>query len=439
MNTNTTTIVTLMSVALCGSAWAGNDLEALGPLAESGSYAGQAMDVSGNLLAIGQKVSSNYVVMLYEHSTEGWEQSQAVNIGTRRAVSLAFGDGFVGAALSGSGSVSGVVLEPTGDSWGVAANLQNPDTSRFNNFDLAAASDNAVFITCNDNTQQYRDAVLVYERGAVGWQHVQTIAPSSATCTLFAEDIDAAGDMLVIGATGVFGCSGGNLRGAHVYMRGESSWDHTTTLQDGDSNGKWVACDGTNVVSWCSSTGPNSTIDYLYVWKQNGSSFTSDGLISSGSNWGYDIYFPAGMEIDEGVIAFGTCDGFWGCQTNSTINRTVYTVQKSGNFWNNWSPLPATIPSGYGSAGFGRNVAMGGGSILIGAPAYSGSRGVVFGAPMGDVLRCPADFDGNGNVDGADLGVFMSEWGGSGRADLNGDSVVNAADLGMLLSMWGDC
>ena len=134
MNTNTTTIVTLMSVALCGSAWAGNDLEALGPLAESGSYAGQAMDVSGNLLAIGQKVSSNYVVMLYEHSTEGWEQSQAVNIGTRRAVSLAFGDGFVGAALSGSGSVSGVVLEPTGDSWGVAANLQNPDTSRFNNF-----------------------------------------------------------------------------------------------------------------------------------------------------------------------------------------------------------------------------------------------------------------------------------------------------------------
>jgi len=429
---------TCLAASICTGALAGNDFEPLGPLAETGSYAGQAMDAQGNLLAIGQKNGAQHAVMLYAHDSEGWQLSQAVNIGTRRAISLAFGDGFIGAALNGSGTNSGVVLEPKGDDWEVTANLQNPDTSRFNNFSLAAASDDAIFIACNDSTQQYRDAVLVYERGNVGWQHIQTIAPSSATCTLFAEDIDAAGNMLVIGATGVLGCSGGSLRGAHVYMRGQGSWDHIDTLQYGNSNGKWVACDGTNVVSWCSSTNPNSTTDYLRVWTWDGSAFSGGSLISSGSDWGYDIYFPEGMQIEDGVIVYSKCSGFWGCQTNTTTNRSVFTAQRSGASWNLRS-APVSIPSGYGSAGFGRNVIMSGGSLLVGAPAYSGSRGVVFSAALGDVLMCPGDLNGDGNVGGADLGIFMAEWGGTGRPDMNGDSVVDAADLGILLSMWGDC
>ena len=439
MTRNTITCVSCLVASIGTSAIAGNDLEPLGPLAETGSYAGQAMDAQGNLLAIGQKNGAQYAVMFYGHDAEGWQLTQALNIGSRRAVSLAFGDGFIGAALSGSGSSSGVVLEPNGKSWQVTADLQNPDPSRFNNFTLAAASDDAIFIACNDNTQQYRDAVLVYERAVVGWQHIQTIAPSSATCTLFAEDIDAAGNMLVIGATRVLGCSGGNLHGAHVYMRGQDNWDHLETLQYGNSNGKWVACDGTNVVSWCSSTNPNSSIDYLRVWTWNGSAFSGGSLISSGNDWGYDIYFPEGMEINDGVIAFGMCSGFWGCQTSATTNRSVFTAQRNGSSWNLRSPIPVSIPSGYGSAGFGRNVVMSGGSILVGAPAYSGNRGVVFSAPLGDVLNCPGDLDGDGTTDGSDLGLFMAEWGDTGRGDINGDAVVDAADLGILLSMWGDC
>jgi len=52
---------------------------------------------------------------------------------------------------------------------------------------------------------------------------------------------------------------------------------------------------------------------------------------------------------------------------------------------------------------------------------------------------CPADFDGNGTVDGADLGELLSQWGGGGSADLTGNGTVDGADLGELLSAWGDC
>lgn len=49
-----------------------------------------------------------------------------------------------------------------------------------------------------------------------------------------------------------------------------------------------------------------------------------------------------------------------------------------------------------------------------------------------------ADLDGNGLVDGADLGIMLGAWGtGDPWVDLNGDGTVNGADLGILLGAWG--
>ncbi len=47
------------------------------------------------------------------------------------------------------------------------------------------------------------------------------------------------------------------------------------------------------------------------------------------------------------------------------------------------------------------------------------------------------DLNGDGVIDGADLGILLSGWGSSGPGDLNGDGVVDGADLGILLGNWG--
>jgi hypothetical protein len=54
---------------------------------------------------------------------------------------------------------------------------------------------------------------------------------------------------------------------------------------------------------------------------------------------------------------------------------------------------------------------------------------------------CPADFDGNGMVNAADLAQLLGAWGPNpgNPADFNGDDVVDAADLAQLLGSWGDC
>lgn len=47
-----------------------------------------------------------------------------------------------------------------------------------------------------------------------------------------------------------------------------------------------------------------------------------------------------------------------------------------------------------------------------------------------------ADLNGDGLVNGADLGLLIAQWGGSGTADFNGDGIVNGADLGVMIAEW---
>ena len=52
---------------------------------------------------------------------------------------------------------------------------------------------------------------------------------------------------------------------------------------------------------------------------------------------------------------------------------------------------------------------------------------------------CTADVNADGTVDGADLGLLVGNWGGSGAGDIDATGSVDGADLGLLLSGWGAC
>ncbi|MGA1392912.1 MAG: hypothetical protein ACO38W_07130, partial [Phycisphaerales bacterium] len=47
-----------------------------------------------------------------------------------------------------------------------------------------------------------------------------------------------------------------------------------------------------------------------------------------------------------------------------------------------------------------------------------------------------ADLNGDGWVDGADLGLLLLQWGGAGSGDLDGNGIVDGGDLGLLLLAW---
>jgi hypothetical protein len=65
----------------------------------------------------------------------------------------------------------------------------------------------------------------------------------------------------------------------------------------------------------------------------------------------------------------------------------------------------------------------------------------VNGNNIPDECECLADIFVDGQVNGADLGIVLSQWGqGAGAAgDINRDGVVNGADLSIVLGDWGPC
>lgn len=65
--------------------------------------------------------------------------------------------------------------------------------------------------------------------------------------------------------------------------------------------------------------------------------------------------------------------------------------------------------------------------------------GLSIAPPSGCSSGCPADLNGDGIINGADLSTMLSNWGGSGATDLNGDGVTGGADLAVILSGWGNC
>ena len=53
---------------------------------------------------------------------------------------------------------------------------------------------------------------------------------------------------------------------------------------------------------------------------------------------------------------------------------------------------------------------------------------------------CDADFDGDGEVDVADILILIADWGGSDPAhDLDGNGIVGVSDLLLLIAAWGPC
>lgn len=60
------------------------------------------------------------------------------------------------------------------------------------------------------------------------------------------------------------------------------------------------------------------------------------------------------------------------------------------------------------------------------------------GAARGVTADCPSDLNASGAVDGGDLALMLSGWGGA-AGDVTGDGTTDGSDLAALLSGWGDC
>jgi hypothetical protein len=148
-----------------------------------------------------------------------------------------------------------------------------------------------------------------------------------------------------------------------------------------------------------------------------------------------DIWFNYTATCD-GTVTVSTCN-----QASYDSRLAVYTACDGD--------LIACNDDGPGCSGFTSEMTFSATCgttyvLRVGGFGGSGSGTLTIGCDgtpcKGGCGACDGDLNNDGTVDGADLGILLGNWAGTGGcADINGSGLVDGADLGILLGNWGDC
>ncbi len=148
-----------------------------------------------------------------------------------------------------------------------------------------------------------------------------------------------------------------------------------------------------------------------------------------------------------GPVATGACcyyagGGVWNCVDNVTWDHCK-TLGNPGCYWSpshTCDTLPCPPPGNSGACCFGDTCTD---DMPMEECDAAGGYWVVDGICSNDVCDdypsdCPADFNGDGQVDITDLLAFLDGW-GTADADIDGDGDGDIEDLLVLISAWGAC
>jgi hypothetical protein len=167
---------------------------------------------------------------------------------------------------------------------------------------------------------------------------------------------------------------------------------------------------------------------------------------------------PAGSPIFSWMIAeplVYTCWGTAACDSGPypnnpiTAERFVWSAHPPcGISWDDYqaSELPATWPQLHveWSADCNNDSIIDYGQILAGELEDLNANNIPDCCEGGVPCSCPADLDGNSEVNSIDLAIILDKFGTDGgkdypNADVDGSGIVDAADLTAILSGWGAC
>ena len=302
----------------------------------------------------------------------------------------------IGAPLDGTvGSASGLVhifeRDETGE-WVETQQLSSPGQEAEDRFGLALDLDGDQLAVGASWADDERGEVHIYERDVTGeWIHVaEVLNPTGGGGDQFGFDVALDGDRLLVGeyhADGVFVDSGA----VHFFSRTAGEWSLDESF-GGDALGGFAEF--------------GVSVDLM------------DDVAMAGSQFG---------TMSGGTLATGTVEVF-------------------GRVNGQWNSRGTLAPEDANSEGeFGWQLSIYGDRAVVGAP-YANTpvdeTGMVYLVDgLGNGCGPNPDLNGDGVVDGADMGLLLAMWGvcadpGNCPADLNGDGVVNGADIGLLLVGW---
>ena len=160
---------------------------------------------------------------------------------------------------------------------------------------------------------------------------------------------------------------------------------------------------------------------------------SNDAFIANGNPMAHAVFDEDGDFVGADFMVPGTAVNDAGTEVNDEVpENTAFFGQSQPNTGIPEDGVvtahPGFLPSGSGGI---LDAPMFANADFL-APRYTTARFRVTAAAAGDL-------NGDGAVDGVDLGLLLAAWGPTGDhpADLNADGTVDGADLALLTSAWG--
>ncbi|HMN96084.1 MAG TPA: hypothetical protein PKC43_01375 [Phycisphaerales bacterium] len=284
----------------------------------------------------------------------------------------------------------------------------------------------------------------VYRRLSGTWTFEQELTmPMPNVADYFGSDVAIAGDVAVVGAIGVNG-SHSFTGAAFVYRHVRGHWEFEQKLAPTDSAtgqknfGASVALSesGATLAVGAERTAGNKGAVHLYAYDGQGWVLTQilvPAAAAGAARFGCDL----ALSEDGKTLVVGAYADY----SVATAAGAAYIYKLVDGIWQQVYQF-ARIDG----ACVGASVAIHGDIVVVGDPCHAGFNGrvhVVAGAQ-------PIDCNGNGIADGCDIASgFSQDLDQDGipdecapapvSPDLNGDGMVDGADLGVLLGAWGEC
>lgn len=388
-----------------------------------------------------------------------------------RSLALTSSFAFAAAASAdGSGRVLAAARE--GTSFGPMTPLSSPNRAPNDRFGERIAAAGA-WLAVGAPGRAGRGAVDLFRFDGESWQFSTTLTPASqAAGQSFGRSVALSADTLAIGVPGD-AASGTNSGAVAVFTLASGSWTAAAVLRapDGSANdlfGASVAIDGAVLVAGANRDDVGvADSGSAYVFRRSVSGWTFAQKLSP-ENSVLDGDFGYSVAAAGGRVAVGAPGAVFG-----DLRRGVaYVFLDSGA---GFAPVLKVGPSAAAGSSFaGTSVSLSAaGELVVGAPldaavaSYAGGGTAVnlaadcdndlqpdaievaTGAPdqnadgVPDACQCLADFNGDGFVNGSDLGILLAFWGTGASSlpavDMNRDGVVDGNDLGRMLAAWGPC
>ena len=457
-----------------------------------GATFGNRLDLDGEWLAIGADrdahVAEPGAVHVYRRDAGEWRHRQVLvapdaapgdhfglPVAIRRDVMLV---GAPGDDDLGFWSGSAYVFRLLDGIWTFEAKLRPPVAENSNalfglTLCFGRSSDEIVVGAYLESVEDDAEGgVWIFHRSAGTWVARQRLGlPGPQVAAYFGRSVAVEGGLLAIGASGLVGAAGFRHGGVALHRAVGDLWQLDTMLipvhpEPYQVFGEWIDLAGDALVVGApfeDAFGVDVGAVHVYHIVDGEPRF--DRRIGPGEVEGIKGFgFPCILS-DDGDRLYA---GGYAAEVDGIIEAGSGWILERHDL--EWGPAVRLRPDQPEAAAFfGIGAAMGADRILISAP-----RADTNGLDAGEVLEFPlpdcdgngrldaaeilggeigdqdgdgvpdaceplgGDFDGDGLVNGVDLGHFNSLWGtdGSLGGDFNGDGIVDGGDLAILLGNW---